>query len=53
MMDLVFMMIGGFVDFWEQSKYVEDLIWEDVKDSIDMVNLKDNLNFFNDFIVIK
>lgn len=32
---------------------MEDSIWEDVKDSIDMVNSKDNSNSPNDPIVIK
>lgn len=53
MMDPASMMTGGFVDLREQSKHVEDSIWEDVKDSIDMVNSKDNSNSPNDPIVIK
>ena len=52
MMDPASMMSSGFVDLREQSKQVDDSIWEDVKDSIDMVNSKDNSNS-DDPIVIK
>ncbi|XP_062608727.1 Krueppel-like factor 5 [Saccostrea cucullata] len=51
MMDPASMMSGGYVDLREQSKHVDDSIWEDVKDSIDMVNSKDSNS--NDPIVIK
>lgn len=53
MLDPASMVTGGFVDLREQSKHVDDSIWEDVKDSIDMVNSEENTNSAKDPIVIK